>query len=166
MAVTKLVMTGLLVGIAAIAPLLIATAAYADHVQWNGVVAKIQSDVVFAKMPWGQRMIGTTKQLRDLGVGDRVTILVNEDNTIIDVHKDGTPIPQHTVLNGHLIASTPAKNEIRLWTSEGRKVLPVSDSAVARFNAIPAGAPVTVEVNEKGQVVDVRKVTMAVKNRA
>jgi hypothetical protein len=135
-------------------------------VQLNGLVAKIQSDVVFAKTPWGLRMIGTTKQLRDVGVGDRVTILLNEDNSVVDVHKEGAPAPQHTVLNGHLLASTPVKNEIRLWTSEGKKVLPVTSSAIARFNAIPVGSPITVELNERGQVIDVRKFIMAVSNKA
>jgi hypothetical protein len=166
MAYNKLLMTALLIGLAVAAPLLAATDAYADHVQLNGMVAKIQSDMVFAKTPWGLRVIGTTKQLRDVGVGDRVTILLNEDNSVVDVHKEGVSAPKHTVLNGHLLASTPVKNEIRLWTSEGKKVFPVSTSAIARFNAIPVGSPITVELNERGEVIDVQKMIVAVDRHA
>ncbi|ALA58299.1 hypothetical protein [Nitrospira moscoviensis] len=166
MADNKFLMAALLIGAVLAAPLLAATDAYADHVQLNGMVAKIQSDVVFAKTPWGMRIIGTKKQLGDLGVGDRVTILVNEDNSVVDVHKEGAPAPRHTVLNGHLLASTPVKNEIRLWTAEGKKVLPVSTTAIARFNAIPVGSPITVELNERGQIIDVRKMIVAVDRHA
>jgi hypothetical protein len=166
MAYNKFLMTVLLVGAVLAAPLLAATEAYADHVQLNGMVAKIQSDLVFAKTPWGMRIIGTKKQLGDVGVGDRVTILVNEDNSVVDVHKEGAPAPKYTLLNGHLLASTPVKNEIRLWTAEGKKVLPVASSAIARFNAIPAGSPITVELNERGQVIDVQKMIVAVDRHA
>lgn len=138
------------------------TAAQAEHLKVTGVVSKVQSDVVYAKTPWGHRIIGTAKDLRDLRVGDRVAIWLNEDNSIVDVHRDGTVAPKHKVLNGHVLFSTPSKDQIRLWTTEGRKILPVSSSAVARLNAIPEGAPVAVEVNERGVVIDVQKMTMAV----
>ncbi len=158
--------TALVIGMALAVPVALATDAYADHVQLNGMVAKIQSDVVFAKTPWGMRIIGTTKQLNDVRLGDRVTILLNEDNSVVDVHKVGGPAPQHTQLNGHLIGSTPVKNEISLWTAEGKKVLPVASSAIARFNAIAVGSPVTVELNERGHVIDVRKFVPAMTNMA
>lgn len=138
------------------------TAAYAGHVKVDGTVSKIQSDVVYAKTPWGHRIIGTAKQLGDVRVGDRVAIWLNEDNSIIDVRKDGETAPKHAVLNGHVVYSTPAKTRIRLWTAEGKKELPVATSAVARLNAIPEGAPVTVELNEQGQVIDIQKMVFAV----
>lgn len=165
MTVKQFRMTTLLSVMGMLATMLSPIQAYAEHMQLNGMVAKIQSNVVFAKTPWGLRMIGTTKQLHDVGIGDRVAILLNEDNNIIDVHKDGEPAPRHTVVNGHLIGSTPAKNTIRLWTSEGKKVLPVATSAIARFNAIPVGSPVAVEVNERGQVIDARKIAVPVPNK-
>lgn len=165
-ALNRNVMTALVIGIALAAPVAFATDTYADHLQLNGMVAKIQSDVVFAKTPWGMRIIGTTKQLGDVGLGDRVTILLNEDNSVVDVYKPGMPAPQHTQLHGHLIGSTPVKNEIRLWTSEGKKILPVVSSAIARFNAIAVGAPVTVELNERGYVIDVRKFVPVLTDKA
>jgi hypothetical protein len=150
----------LTVGVAAIA-VMIGTPAYAaDHTQLNGTVTKIQSEVVYAKTPWGVRMIGTARQLGDVHPGDRVTIWLNEDNSVIDVHKEGDPAPKHTVVNGHLIHSTPAKTEIRLWTAEGKKVLPVTPSAVTRVSVVPTGSPVIVELNERGQVIDLRPMTV------
>ena len=145
----------LTVGIVAIVVIIMGTAAYAvDHKQLDGTVTKIQSEVVYAKTPWGVRMIGTAKQLGHVRPGDRVIIWLNEDNSVIDVHKADEPAPKHAVVNGHLVYSTPAKTEIRLWTSEGKKVFPVTPSAVTRLSAIPAGSPVTVELNERGQVID------------
>ncbi len=138
------------------------TAAYAGHVKMTGMVSKIRSDVVYAKTPWGHRIIGTAKELRDVHVGERVAIWVNEDNSIVEVRKEGEAAPKHAVLNGHLLSSTPVKNQIRLWTAEGKKVLPVSSSAVARLNAVPVGSPVAVEVNERGVVIDVQKMVRTV----
>ena len=157
------VLRALLVGIVAIAVVMMGPAVYAaDHRQLIGTVTKIQSDVVYAKTPWGVRVIGTAKQLGSVRPGDRVTVWLNEDNTVIDVHKDGEPAPRHAKVNGHLIYRTPAKTEIRLWTAEGKKVLPVTPSAVARVGAIPAGSPVTVELNERGQVIDLHPMTVPI----
>jgi hypothetical protein len=140
---------------------MIGSAAYAERIQIDGLVAKIQSDLVYAKTPWGVRVIGTAKQLHDIRVGDRVTVLLNEDNSVVDVYKQGLPAPRHTLVQGHLLATTPARTELRLWTTEGKKVLSVAPTAVPRFNGILEGSPVTVELNERGQVVDVHKIAIA-----
>ena len=165
MTLHRTMMTARLIAILGAVSLLYATTVYAEPVQLHGMVTKIQSDVVFAKTPWGLRMIGTKKQLPDVSPGDRVTMRINEDNSVVDVHKEGTAVPTHRVINGHLIGSAPVKNEIRLWTAEGKKVLPVSTVVIPRLSAIPEGTPVTVELNERGHVIDVRKFMLLINNK-
>lgn len=135
------------------------------HMKVQAVVNKIQGNVVFAKAPWGELTIGTTKKLKnDIGLGDEVILYINADNTVIDVHRKDEPAPRYRLLTGNLIYTTPVKNEILLWTAGGMKEFKVDDVAIGRLNAIPEGSPVTVEVNEDGRIIHVHKlmVTMDV----
>lgn len=161
---TRLTTTILCLGVVALLGVT-GSAAYAEHIQIDGLVAKVQSDLVYAKTPWGVRVIGTAKQLQDVRLGDRVTILLNEDNSVVDVYKQGVPAPRHTLVQGHLLGTTPARTELRLWTTEGKRVLPVAPAAVPRFNGILEGSPVTIELNDRGQVVDVHKAARATVTR-
>lgn len=132
------------------------------HMNVQGIVHKIQGDVIFAKTPWGQIAIGTAKKLKNIAVGDEVILWVNEDNSVIEVHRKGASRPHHRLITGHLVYTTAAKNEIKLWTPEGAKTFPVDDSVIARLNAISEGAPVTVEVTEDRRVVDLHSLTLTV----
>jgi hypothetical protein len=89
----------------------------ADHLKLTGVVTRIQGDLIFAKTPWGQLTVGTTKRLGNIQVGDRITIWLNEDNSVIDVHKDGESTIQHSLLSGHLLYTMPLKTK----SSSGRQ---------------------------------------------
>ncbi len=135
------------------------------HLKIHGVVDRIQGNVLFAKTPWGRWALGTTKQLKNLAVGDEVILFVNENNTLIDVHRKGAPGPHHRWLTGHLVYATPQKKSIRLWTNNGMKNFPISSSALPKVAAIPEGSVVSVELNEKEEIVDVDKIDLTVQVR-
>ncbi|RMH36619.1 MAG: hypothetical protein D6690_05435, partial [Nitrospirae bacterium] len=128
----------------------------------HGVIDRIQGNVLFAKTPWGRYALGTTKQFRNLAVGDEVILYVNGDNVVVDVHRKGAPAPRHRWLTGFLRYTSPAKNEIALWTEDGWKNFTVDPKAIARLNAIPEGKPITVQLNEDGRVIDVVRLDISI----
>jgi len=134
-----------------------------SHKPINGVVMKAGGGLAI-KTPQG-----TTYQLNDnqakrhghepFKEGDQVTFLLNENNTVIDVHLNGQD-GEHQYVTGKLIHLGKMQKEIKLATSEGEKVFPLA-GLEAKTKGIEEGTAVTVEVNEVGTVIDVHRATDA-----
>ena len=122
----------------------------------SGVVSKVQSSHVTIKTPWGQMTISSTAGPQNLEVGEEVEMQVNEENIVIDVHRKGEPRHAHRFVAGKLIYAGLTKKEIKLWTPEGEKVFPLERMEV-KAKPIDEGSPVIVELNEAGQVIDLRQ---------
>jgi hypothetical protein len=121
-------------------------------------VTKIQSGSVFVKTPVGQYNINAKTAPSDAAVGDEVTLWLNEENLVIDHHgkhknKPGT----HRLITGKLIYAGLTKNQIKLWTPEGEKVFPLERMEV-KTKPIPEGSLISVELDEKGTVIDLKQV--------
>lgn len=56
--------------------------------------------------------------------GDEVTVLLNENNAVIDLHPKGQE-GTHRFVTGKLIYVGKMKKEIKLATSEGERVFPI-----------------------------------------
>jgi hypothetical protein len=89
--------------------------------------------------------------------GDHVTLLLNENNTVIDVHLKGQQ-GEHQYVTGKLIHLGKMQKEIKLATPEGERIFPLAHLE-AKTKGIKEGTPVTVELNEAGTVIDVRRAT-------
>lgn len=89
--------------------------------------------------------------------GDKVTFVLDENNTVIDVHPEGQK-GEHHYVTGKLIHLGKMQKEIKLATSEGEKVFPLANLE-AKTKGIEQGTAVTVEVNEAGTVIDVHRAT-------
>lgn len=87
--------------------------------------------------------------------GDEVTVLVDENNIVIDIHLKGQEAG-HQFVTGKLIYVGKMKNEIKLQTSEGDKIFPLERLEV-KTGGIPEGTQVTVELNEAGTVIDLHR---------
>jgi len=87
--------------------------------------------------------------------GDEVTVLVDENNMVIDMHLKGQE-GGHQFVTGKLIYVGKMKKEIKLQTSEGEKVFPLERLEV-KTGGIPEGTMVTVELNEVGTVIDLHR---------
>lgn len=131
------------------------------HHKLAGVVTKVKSGVVFVKTPTGQVTLASKGGLKHLAVGEEVTLWVNENNVVIDVHKKGDKPHAYRFITGNLTYASADKKEIKLWTPEGEKTFPV-EKGKAKLSVIKEGTPVTVEVNEAGDVIDVHRVEVGI----
>jgi hypothetical protein len=84
---------------------------------------------------------------------------VNENNSVIDVHRKGDAHATHRYITGTLIYSSKDNSTIRLVTPEGERDFPV-ERGRSRLSLIEEGLPITVEVNEAGKVIDIHRMTV------
>jgi hypothetical protein len=88
-------------------------------------------------------------------VGDEVTIVLDHNNAIIEMHpkgKEGT----HRFVTGKLVYVGKMKKEIKLATPEGEKVFPIERLEI-KTGVIPEGSTVIAEVNESGTIIDLHR---------
>ena len=87
--------------------------------------------------------------------GDEVTFVLDENNTVIDMHPKGEE-GSHKFVTGKLIYVGKMKNEIKLKTADGEQMFPLERLEV-KTKPIPEGTMVTVELNEAGTVIDLHR---------
>ena len=126
------------------------------HMKINGVVSKVQPKYTTIKTSWGSLVITSETSPKNIEVGEEVEMWVNENNTVIDVHRKGDPAHAHRFVTGKLIYVGLMKKEIKLWTPEGEKVFPL-DRLETKTGGIEEGALVTAELNEAGTVIDLHR---------
>lgn len=130
------------------------------HLALHGQVTKIQSGVVFVKTPVGQYTINAKTAPADAAVGDEVTLWLNDENMVIDHHgQHKNKAGAHRLITGKLVYAGLTKKEIKLWTPEGEKVFPL-DRMEVKTKPIAEGSKVTVELDESGTVIDLKKVEL------
>lgn len=121
----------------------------------SGVISKIQPGRISVTTPWGHMSI-QSDALADAKVGDEITVWVNENNVVIDAYPKGAAKPEHRWIRGKLTYTSAEKNAIKLWTPEGEKEFTVKRNR-PKFTMFQDGAPITVQLNEKGEVIDVHR---------
>lgn len=84
--------------------------------------------------------------------GDEVIVELDENNYIVDMHLKGKK-GQHEQVTGKLIYVGKMKNQIKLQTSDGEKVFPLTEQG-QKTKPIAEGTLVTIELNEVGAVID------------
>ncbi len=122
----------------------------------SGTVAKIGAGVVQVETATAKYSINAKTVPSDLKVGDQLTLWINESNVVVDHHRKGDKTAHHRLVTGKLTYASPDKKEIKLWTPEGEKTFDVQ-TGKSKLSVIEEGAAITLEVNETGQVVDIRK---------
>lgn len=131
----------------------------ATSMKVSGVVSKTQGGITTVKTSWGQMMISSATAPKHLAVGEEVDMLVNDNNVVIDVHRKGEAAHFHRYVTGNLTYTSPDHKEIKLWTPEGEKAFDVQTGR-SKMSAFEEGAPVTVELNEAGKVIDIHRFTV------
>lgn len=129
------------------------------HMKVSGVVSKTQADQITVKTPWGHMVIASATAPKNLKVGEEVEMQISENNVVIDVHRKGEASHSHRFVSGDLAYTSPDKKEIKLWTPEGEKTFDVQ-SGRSKMSAFDEGAPVTIELNEAGKVIDIHRFTV------
>ena len=131
------------------------------HKKVEGVVTEVKSGLYTVKTPTGATLTLTeaaaVRQGHDVPkVGDEMTLWVNEGNMVMDVHTKGQPGHAHRFISGTLASIDYAKSQMTLSTSGGEKNFKLKPES-RMFKDIAAGAQVTIEVNETGEVIDLHK---------
>ena len=85
-----------------------------------------------------------------------MTLWVNEGNMVIDAHMKGQSDKAHRFISGTLASIDNAKSRMTLSTSGGEKNFKLKPES-RMFKNIAAGAQVTIEVNETGEVIDLHE---------
>jgi hypothetical protein len=130
------------------------------HKVVTGVVTGEKSGLLTVKTPDGTMHTINPKASGRHGhevpkVGDEVTMVLDHNNTIIEVHpkgKEGT----HHFITGKLAYVGKMKKEIKLATPEGEKTFPIERLEI-KTGGIEEGALVTAEVNESGTIIDLHR---------
>ena len=131
------------------------------HQKVEGVVTDMKSGLYTVKTA-----TGTTYSLTETAavrhghgapkVGDKMTLWVNEGNMVMDAHVRGQADKAHRFVSGTLASIDYDQSKMALSTSEGEKNFKLNPES-RMFRDIAAGAHVTIEVNETGEVIDLHK---------
>ena len=87
--------------------------------------------------------------------GDEVSVLLDENNAVIDIHPKGQE-GKHRFVTGKLIYVGLMKKQIKLATPDGEKVFPIERLEI-KTGGIEEGSLVTVELNESGTLIDLHR---------
>jgi hypothetical protein len=122
------------------------------HIMLSGTAWTIRSGILFVRTPFGTSTVHQASSRHDVKVGDHLICWVDEDNYVIDVHSpaDGS---HHQVIRGRASYVDEDRRKVRLFTPDGVKVFPLDEGADPS-TVLPEHAPVTVEINEAGKVID------------
>jgi hypothetical protein len=121
----------------------------------SGVISKIKPGRISVITSWGQMSI-QSDALADAEVGDEITVWVNESNVVIDAYPKGAARPEHRWIRGTLTYASVERDSITLWTPEGKREFTVKRNR-PKFTMFEDGAPITVQLNDKGEVIDVHR---------
>jgi hypothetical protein len=121
----------------------------------NGVISQIRSGLITVTTSWGTMRI-QSDALTEAKVGDEITVWVNENNVVIDAYPKGGARPHHRWVRGNLTYTSGNKEAITLWTPEGKKDFIVKQNQ-SKFGSFAEGSPITVQLNDKGEVIDVHR---------
>lgn len=129
---------------------------HGSHMSMTGVIVK-KDNALAVKTPDGSTFQVNENAAKRKGQepfkeGDKVTVVVDENNTVIDMHLEGEE-SKHKMVTGKLIHVGKMKDQIKLQTADGEKVFPLTKQEV-KTKALPEGTKVTVELNEAGEVID------------
>lgn len=119
-----------------------------------GTVTDIKSGMVFVKTVEGTTRNFSTKQVRqerlkDVRVGDRVTLALNEDNMLVDLKPMGESETPQATISGQLIAFDRLEKTATLSTEEGQRVSYVlKEAAALKLAGKKLGDRVTLEIDQ------------------
>ncbi|WP_447971103.1 hypothetical protein [Nitrospira sp. M1] len=129
------------------------------HSKATGVVTAVKGDFVTVETKAGNHMLNQKNARRhghaEYKVGDEVTMVLDENNTVIEAHLKGEE-GHHHFYTGKLVYMGKMDKHIKLETAEGEKTFPLGRLEIKTKN-IEEGAVVTVEVNEGGTVIDLHR---------
>lgn len=136
-----------------------ATQVHADDQVWttkvSGVISQMRSGLIMVTTSWGTMTI-QSDALTEAKIGDEIIVWVNENNVVIDAYPKGAARPTHRWVRGNLTYTSGNQEAITLWTPEGKQDFIVKRNR-SKFGSFAEGSPITVQLNDKGEVIDVHR---------
>lgn len=123
----------------------------------RGTVTKLKSAFVFLKTSLGIVTVSAKTGVRNAKVGQDMTVWIHGDHVAIDLHQGSEPTPLRRFLTGRLVYATSDKTSVLIWTPEGDKTFRVDHRGKGSFASMKEGAPMTVEVDQQGEIVEIRR---------
>ena len=90
-----------------------------------------------------------------VAVGDKLMLWVSGNNVAIDHHAKGKE-GVHRLITGSLTYASGDMKEIKLMTPEGERTFAVLHGE-SKLSGMKEGTPITIELNEAGKVIEIRK---------
>ena len=127
------------------------------HLLLNGTVSKVKSNYVFLKTPLGIVTVSGKTGVRNAKVGQEMSVWVQEQHVAIDLYHDGLASPSRRFLSGPLTYDPQDHTRLVMQTPEGEQSVTVTQRT-ATLASLKEGWPITVELDQQGGVVDIRRV--------
>lgn len=133
------------------------------HKELTTVVTSIQSGLIFLEPAAGlQHRAVSLKKAERMGLdsaqaGDRVTLTVDENNILLDIHKTGMAPAGHSLITGKLGYADPFWGVLELSTAEGTKSFAIDSLAGSKLSMLKEGNPVRIELDEDNMVIDIHQ---------
>ena len=118
----------------------------------QGVVVDLGADLIVVKTSAAKFTLDKKLAPLNAGIGDKVTVWVDTGHAVIDHHRQETG-RRHRFHTGTLLDPT-SMQPLKLWTPEGTRVYSLV-AHEAKTAGLAEGTMVTVEIDERGIVVDV-----------
>ncbi len=133
----------------------------AGHQKVEGVVSEVKSGLYTVKTSTGATLTLTEAAAVREGhrapkVGDAMTLWVNEGNMVMDARPKGQPGKAPRFITGTLASIDNGMSQMTLLTTRGEKGFHLRPEN-RMFRDIAVGTEVTIEVNDRGEVIDIHK---------
>lgn len=122
----------------------------------TGTVSRVKAGFSFLETSMGILMVSQKAGLRHAKAGEEVRIWMTEDHLVMDVKPKGASRASRRFITSKVVYASPEGRGIKLWTPEGEKTFPLPRGKSTR-NPFRQGTPITVQLNQAGEVIDVRK---------
>lgn len=129
------------------------------HTKVEGVVTQKKSGLYTVKTATGTNYTLAESVAVRYGrevpqVGDHMILWINEGNHVMDAGKKGVHTLSPHFISGKLISINYGTSHMKLSTPEGEKALKLRPEN-QMFADIAVGTPVTIAMNEAGEVIDI-----------
>jgi hypothetical protein len=122
----------------------------------SGTVAKVKANYVFLNTPLGMVTVSGKTGVRNAKAGQEMSVWIHERHVAIDLYHNGLSTPSRRFLSGPLAYATGESNQLIMQTPEGEQSIPFRHRP-ASLATLKEGSPITVELNQQGELVDVRR---------
>lgn len=131
------------------------------HQKVEGVVHEVRSGLYIVKTSTGATLTLTVAEAVREGqqapkVGDEMTLWVNEGNMVMEAHMKGHPGKAPRFITGILAAINNDASRMTLATSKNEKTYHLKPES-RMFRDLAVGTEVTIEVNDRGEVIDIHR---------